>query len=267
MDSRVSQPPGECVIDMVNVDVAAFVAPTTLAVGDVNWQVVAGDYWVIAGLNNSGKTDFLTTTAGLVRPLKGTFRLFGHEAIHAPEDALLKDRLRMGLVFERGARLFHHLSVVENILLAVRYHKNCSPAEARDYLGPLIDLLELSEWLDFAPRRLGLKWRQRVGLARALALKPELLLLDNPVAGLDLKETSWWIDTLSKLSIGQHPWIPNHTVTLAITCDNVHPWMTQGKQFAVLRDKRWEMLGSREQLSQHGGDPLSEFLEPEFARS
>jgi ABC-type transporter Mla maintaining outer membrane lipid asymmetry ATPase subunit MlaF len=267
MDRQTPHTPSERVIEMVNVDVAAFDAPTTLAIGAVNWQVSSGDYWVIAGLHNSGKTDFLAMTAGLVPPLQGTFRLFGHEATQEAEDALLADRLRMGLVFERGARLFHHLTVAQNIFLAVRYHKNWSDEQAQGYLSPLIDLLELSDWLDFAPRRLSLKWRQRVGLARALALKPELLLLDNPVAGLDPRETSWWIDTLTQLSVGQHPWMPGTAVTLTVTCDNVHPWMTQGKQFARLRDKRWEVLGPRDQLSQRGGDPLSEFLEKDFIRS
>jgi ABC-type transporter Mla maintaining outer membrane lipid asymmetry ATPase subunit MlaF len=267
MDRQTLHPPNERVIEMVNVDVAAFDAPTTLAISAVNWQVSSGDYWVVAGLHNSGKTDFLATTAGLVPPLQGTFRLFGHEATQEAEDALLADRLRMGLVFERGARLFHHLTVAQNIFLAVRYHKNWSAEQAQGYLSPLVDMLELSDWLDFAPRRLNLKWRQRVGLARALALKPELLLLDNPVAGLDPRETSWWIDTLTQLSVGQHPWMPSTAVTLTVTCDNVHPWMTQGKQFALLRDNRWEVLGPRDQLSQRGGDRLSELMEKDFIRS
>ncbi|PYI84560.1 MAG: hypothetical protein DME26_13035 [Verrucomicrobia bacterium] len=157
------------------------------------------------------------------------------------------------------------MTVGENISLPVRYHRNCAIQEAQDYLSPLIESMELSSWLAITPGRLGLKWSQRTGLARALAVKPDALLLDNPVAGLDPKETSWWVDTLGELASGQHPWMEGKPVTLVMACDDIRPWKMQGKQFAALTNKRWQVLGSRDQLADCTDKALKELLEPEFA--
>lgn len=265
MDSDTPQPAKEPVIEMAGVDVAALDAAMDATIQDVNWRVASGDYWVIAGLHNSGKTDLLLTAAALVPPLRGTLRLFGHDVSPAAEDELLADRLRMGLVFDRGARLFHDQTAGENISLPVRYHKNCSEREAENYLSPLIDSLELSAWQLLTPGRVGLKWRQRIGLARALALQPDLLLLDNPVTGLDPKETHWWIETLGRLSQGRHPWMPGKAVTLVVTCDNLRAWKTQARQFGILNDRRWTVVGAREQLTCPDDAVVREFLEAEFA--
>jgi ABC-type transporter Mla maintaining outer membrane lipid asymmetry ATPase subunit MlaF len=266
MDASTSHTPSEIVIEMIDVTVVALDGAAVTLEG-VNWRVASGDYWVIAGLHNSGKTDLLTTTAGLMPPIRGTLRLFGHEVSYAAEDELLASRRRTGMIFERGARLLHHLTAAGNLLLPVQYHRNCSAREAKEYLDPLITALELGEWLETAPRRLSLNWRQRFGLARALALQPDLMLLDNPVAGLDPRETCWWIDTLNRLAVGQHPWMPSKSVTLVVTCDNIRPWQSQGRQFAILREKRCEVLGSREEAFARAEAHFSEFLELEPAPS
>ena len=81
------------------------------------WTVAAGDYWVVGGLPGTGKSDLLATAAGLQRPLRGTHLLFGEDLARLDEPALIQKRLRVGLVFENGGRLFNRLTVAENLAL------------------------------------------------------------------------------------------------------------------------------------------------------
>ncbi len=122
-------------------------------------------------------------------PQRGQYRFFG-EQMPIFEDARLKTRLRLGLVFE-GGHLFNHLTVLENVALPLRYHRNLSLAEATGAVGELMASLELEPWADRLPGTLGRGWQKRTGLARALALKPEVLLVDNPLAGLDPRQAGW----------------------------------------------------------------------------
>src|SRR6185503_1839481 len=108
------------ILEMINVAVASAQSPVTPAVEGVDWRVSEGDYWVVAGLPGSGKSDLLATAAGLQRPLSGTHLLFGKEPTQSPESELLSERLRVGLVFENGGRLFNHLTVAENVALPLR---------------------------------------------------------------------------------------------------------------------------------------------------
>jgi len=87
------------IIEMRDVTIASMQSSETPVVHDVNWSVSAGDYWVIAGLAGSGKSDFLATTAGLTRPREGYFGLFGRDIQQLDEAELLRERLRIGLVF------------------------------------------------------------------------------------------------------------------------------------------------------------------------
>ena len=123
--------------------------------------------------------------AGLMTPAHGSCRIFGCDTDSFGE-AQLAERLRVGFVFE-GGQLFNHLTVAENVALPLRYQKNLTAAEAADVVRALLELLELTPFADSTPSNLAANWRQRAALARALVLKPELLLLDNPLAGLSVR--------------------------------------------------------------------------------
>src|ERR1044071_7409198 len=113
------------VIEMKAVSVGALRDQSVPVVEAINWTVTAGDYWVVAGLQGSGKTDFLLMTAGLMAPAQGAYRLFG-EQMPMFDEARLEERLRLGLVFD-GGQLFNHLTVAENVALPLRYHRNLFP--------------------------------------------------------------------------------------------------------------------------------------------
>src|SRR5690242_6899284 len=128
------------VIEMRDVSEASLRDQSTIVAEGVNWTVAAGDYWVIAGLQGSGKSDVLMMTAGLMAPASGSYMFLG-EAMPIFDESRIKHRLRLGLVFESG-QLFNHLTVMENIILPLRYHYDLPKAEAKEKASELLEVME-----------------------------------------------------------------------------------------------------------------------------
>jgi phospholipid/cholesterol/gamma-HCH transport system ATP-binding protein len=242
---------------MEGVAVGSLRNPLAVVAEDVNWTVAAGDYWVIAGLQGSGKSDFLMLAGSLMAPLRGRYRCFG-EDMPIFEDPRLKARLRLGLVFD-GGQMFHHLSIAQNIALPLRYHRNLAQPEAEAAVRPWLEAMELIPWAQDPPATLARSWLKRAGLARALVLQPEVLLVDNPLAGLDLHHTNWWLEFLDRLAQG-HPLLQGQPLTLVVSTANLRPWKNHARQFAVLKDRRLRVLGTWAQLCAADDELLRELL-------
>lgn len=244
-------------LEMSGVSVGAIRDQDSALLTDVNWSVAPGDFWVIGGLQGSGKTDFLLLAGGLMAPLAGSYRFMG-EMMPIFEEGRVSERLKLGLVFD-GGQLFNHLTVSENIALPLRYHRNLSAAEAKPEVQKLLELTELVLWADSTPGAIGRNWQKRVGLARALISRPEVLLLDNPLAGLDLRHRAWWLNFLGELSRG-HDWFEGRAVTVIATADDLRPWWKRAKQFALLKDKQFVALGSWEQVENSNVEQVRELM-------
>jgi ABC-type transporter Mla maintaining outer membrane lipid asymmetry ATPase subunit MlaF len=244
-------------LQMEDVTVGSLRDPGRVVAERINWSVASGDYWVIAGLQASGKSDFLMMTGSLTAPLNGRYRLLG-EDMPIFEDPRLKARLRLGLVFD-GGQLFSHLTVAENVALPLRYHRNLTGQDAEGPVHELLEAMELTPWADNTPGTLARNWQKRVGLARALALRPEVLLVDNPLAALDLRHTTWWLGFLDQLSKG-HPLMQGRPMTLVVTTADLRPWKGHARQFAILKNKRLSVLGTWEQLRAASRELLHELL-------
>jgi phospholipid/cholesterol/gamma-HCH transport system ATP-binding protein len=251
MDTQ-SANPHTPVIEMSGVTLGSLQDLSVVVLEDVNWTVQARDYWVVAGMQGSGKSDLLSMTAGLTPPQQGIYRLFGYD-MPIYEGELLSVRLRLGLVFD-GGHLFHNLTVRENIGLPLLYHKNPTRQESEQKVNDMLELTELSAWADSTPGNLGRNVQKRVGLARALMLQPEVLLVDNPLGGLDIRQMGWWLNFLGQLSSG-HPCMEGRRVTLVVTAEDLRPWRERANHFAVLKGKRFIPLGGEGQLMSNQ-DPL-----------
>ena len=255
---NVSPPnPPETVVEMNAVAAGSLRDPNALAVENVNWRVAAGDYWVVAGLHGSGKSDFLMMAAGLMQPARGSYRLFGEEMPIFGE-AHLPTRLRLGLVFD-GGQLLNHLTLAENVALPLRYHRNLTPAQAGQAVEAMLELTELTPWASSTPGAVGRNWQKRAGLARALMLRPEVLLLDNPLAGLDLRHANWWLNFLDQLSAG-HTLLACNPMTLVVTAEDLRPWRSRARQFVVLKGRQFVVFGSRAELEQAAEPLVQEML-------
>jgi len=246
MNGQESAPDGVPAIEMIGVAVSAMRDLETVVAEDIIWTVRPGDYWVVAGLHGSGKSDFLMLTGGLMGPRRGHYLFFGKE-MPIFEETRMKERLRLGLVFD-GGRLFNHLTVAENIALPLRYHRNLSRSEGAAAVSELLEYTDLRPWAESTPGTLGRSWQRRAGLARALALRPQVLLVDNPLAGLDPLHARWWLGFLDQLSQG-HPLMGGQPVTLVVTTAGLHPWRGHARQFAVLSKRGFAVLGAWDKLA------------------
>jgi len=225
----------ELLVEMSGITSGSMRDPEATVVQDVNWSVASGDFWVVNGLQGTGKSDFLMMAAGLLPPSDGTLRLFGGES-----QSFEETRLKLGLVFD-GGHLFHTLTIAENVSLPLRYHFEIAPEEISRRTNRLLELTELTPWADSTPGTLGRNWQKRAGLARAMAVQPELLLVDNPISDADPRHTEWWLKFLGELSRG-HDWMPDsRPTTLVVTADDVRPWRGIARQFAVLENGRFEV--------------------------
>jgi ABC-type transporter Mla maintaining outer membrane lipid asymmetry ATPase subunit MlaF len=238
--------PGEPVIEMRDISLGTQRDPQADGVSGVSWTVRAGEFWVVAGMHNSGKSDFLTAAAGLMRAKSGQFRLLGHDV--SGTDAMPMDiRLRVGLVFD-GGRIIHDLTLIENITLPLRYHEHLDEDAIAARVEEALRLTGLSEWADSPPAALGRNIQKRGGLARALVLHPEILLVDNPVDGLDPRETTWWLGMLRQVAAG-HPFLGGRPLTLVVASTDLRPWKRLGARFALLNDGRFTVVGDDSQIS------------------
>ncbi len=246
------------VIEMKGADVCALRDGALTVVAAVNWTVAPGEFWVVAGQQHSGKSDLLMLAAGLMTPARGSARVFGCDP-EALGEAQIAERLRVGFVFA-GGQLFNQLSVQENVALPLRYQKNLSAAEAGRVADVLLEMLELTPFAHVHPANLAVNWRQRAALARALILKPELLLLDNPLARLGGRHRAWLLQFLDELGRGQ-AWFGGRPMTMIASTDDLRPWHDEGKkQFAVLREKNFAVVGSWNAVRASGDHAVKELL-------
>jgi ABC-type transporter Mla maintaining outer membrane lipid asymmetry ATPase subunit MlaF len=242
-------PTAEPVLEMIDVAVTSLKDSSTTILEGVNWRVRRGDYWAVAGLLRSGKSDLMAVAAGLLRPARGFCRWFGRE--HSGFE-------RVGLVFD-GGQLLHHLTLAENIALPLNYHETVTASDVGHRVKTWLAFTDLEPWARKYPAEVSHNLRQRIGLARALALEPELLLLDSPLTGLDPRDAGWWLDKLAALHCGD-ALAGAGPLTIVATGDDLGPWHQRANQFALLQAAQFLPLGGRAELAARPELRLRELL-------
>ena len=253
----MNEDPNIPAIEMRGVSVTAMRDASFTVVEEMDWSVGTGEFWVVAGQEHSGKSDWLMLAAGLMAPAAGSYKMFGNDTRHFGE-AELAERLRVGFIFQ-GGHLFNQLTVAENLALPLRYQKNFTAAQGAGAVQRLLDLLELTPLADVMPANLAANWRQRAALARALILQPEILLLDNPLAGLGARHLHWWQRFLDHLSRG-HEQFDGKPMTIIATADDLRPWQNAWRKFALLADKKLVPLGGWSEMETANNPVVKELL-------
>ncbi|RJS47783.1 ABC transporter ATP-binding protein [Nocardioides cavernaquae] len=170
------------------------------AVNGVSFDVGRNELFAVIGPNGAGKTSIFNVLSGVYRPQQGSVRLGGDELLRKSPPTIA--RLGMARTFQ-NIELFTNLTVLDNLMLGRHQHINYTALEAFVWVGrarreeirhrrlveEIVDFLELEQWRKMPVGLLPYGVQKRVELGRALAMEPKILLLDEPVAGMNLEET------------------------------------------------------------------------------
>jgi len=214
---------------------------STMVHDKLDLDLYRGEVLGVVGGSGTGKSVLLRCIAGLRPPQGGTIKIFGQDALNCTEDARRAIDARMGVMFQDGA-LFSSLTVRENVEVPMRTLPDLDPGLRRE----LADLKIAMSGLPYAagdkyPSELSGGMRKRAGLARALALDPEIVFLDEPTAGLDPIGASAFDELIKALSetLGLTVFLVTHDLdTLHATCDRI----------AVLAEKRVMYTGTMDDM-------------------
>ncbi|MEI8106916.1 MAG: ABC transporter ATP-binding protein [Verrucomicrobiota bacterium] len=150
----------------------------------ISFKVMKGDTMIIMGGSGCGKSTLLRHVIGSMKPTSGSIKLFGQEVTTMNEDALAGIRKRFGMLFQSGA-LLQSMTVGENVALPILEHGKLDPSIVDLIVKLKLEMVGLTGFEHLKPAEISGGMKKRVGLARALALDPELLFSDEPTAGLD----------------------------------------------------------------------------------
>jgi phospholipid/cholesterol/gamma-HCH transport system ATP-binding protein len=176
--SRASREPHIQVVDLT-MAFGSFVLQR-----DLSFTVRRGDVFIIMGGSGCGKSTLLRHMIGLIEPAKGEVIYGGRSFTKADDEERQEMQRRMGVLYQKGA-LWSAMTLAENVMLPLQEFGDLAPAEMRDVAQLKLALVGLAGFEDYYPSQISGGMQKRAGLARAMALDPEVLFFDEPSAGLD----------------------------------------------------------------------------------
>ncbi len=219
---------------------------------DLSFVIAPGESVGMLGKSGTGKSVTLKTIMGLMTPDAGRVFVEGDEVTDAPRDVLSEIRQRMGFLFQNAA-LFDSISVGENVAFPLRRHTECNDSEIEEIVCAKLEQVGLEADYDKMPSQLSGGMKKRVGLARAMALDPSILLVDEPSAGLD-PITAAEIDALlCELR-------DRHGTTLVVVTHNIPSARKVARRLMVLDQGHIVAEGTAEALDQSDLPLVREFM-------
>jgi phospholipid/cholesterol/gamma-HCH transport system ATP-binding protein len=219
---------------------------------NVSFDVIRGQAFCILGRSGAGKSITLRQMIGLMEPDSGNIFVLGQNVGTLKAAGLTRVRKQVGFLFQYSA-LFDSISVGENVAFPLRRHTRMSASEINNRVGDLLDQVGLEPHRHQMPSEVSGGMRKRVGLARALALDPSILLVDEPSSGLD-PVTSLEIDELLldlKKSRG---------TTIVVVTHNIPSARRIGDTLAFLHEGRILEYGTPEQLENSRQELVKRFM-------
>ncbi|MGA2889941.1 MAG: ABC transporter ATP-binding protein [Terracidiphilus sp.] len=219
----------------------------------ISLGVNRGETLAVLGRSGTGKSVLLRLIIGLVKPDSGSISIHGQDIATLSLDQLGEFRKKMGFLFQHAA-LYDSLTVGENVRFPLEHHRReMSLPEKTDRVRKLLAEVGMERDFDKMPSDISGGMQKRVGLARALALEPEILLLDEPTAGLDPISSGEIDELVLKL---QH----EHQMASIVVTHDLHSAKTIANRLALLDKGNVVIEGSFEDLQQSNIGFVQEFL-------
>jgi len=228
---------------------------TNVVMRNINARIKRGSIFIIMGNSGSGKSTLLRHMIGLLCPAHGDVLYDGHSFWNMDEDARRVQLRKYGVLFQSGA-LWSSMTLAENVALPLQEYTTWSPAALNDIVRLKLALVGLAGFEDYYPSEISGGMRTRAGLARAMALDPEILFFDEPSAGLD-PITSRNLDQLIlelRASLGATVVIVTHELASIFT-------LADDSIFLDADTKTMRAQGNPKELLKHSNDDkLKAFL-------
>jgi glycine betaine/proline transport system ATP-binding protein len=221
-----------------------------VAVRDISLEVWPGEVFVVMGLSGSGKSTLVRTLIRLIEPTAGTVRIGGQDVTGADAEALRElRRHRVSMVFQHFGLLAHR-TVLDNVAFGLEI-QGVSKEERLKRAGEMLDLVGLQDVANSFPAQLSGGMQQRVGVARAFAVDPELMLYDEPFSALDPLIRRDMQDEVCRLQ-------DETGKTMLFITHDLPEALRLGDRIAIMRDGAIVQLGTPEELV---GSPADEYVE------
>lgn len=219
---------------------------------DVSLTIPQGESVVFIGPSGQGKTVALKLLAGLLKPTSGKIFVSGHDLHALSPIKQVELLLQMGMLFQKNA-LFDSLKVGENIAFPLRETTSLSEAEIQGRVAYFLEQVGIAHARDLYPDEISGGMQKRLGIARALALKPKIVLYDDPTAGLDPITSRKIVDLIMQLRAEQ-----NSTI-VSVTNDMARAYQ-MADRIAMIVDGELIVTGDREATLKHKDPRVAQFI-------
>jgi phospholipid/cholesterol/gamma-HCH transport system ATP-binding protein len=219
----------------------------------VSFKIETGESVVIIGRSGGGKSVLLKHLVGLLQPDAGRVLIDGEDIVRMEERALLRVRRKFGMLFQ-GAALFDSMTVAENIAFGLRRHENLNEAEIAQKVAEVLKVVELPGIENKKPAELSGGMRKRVGLARAIVYKPQIVLYDEPTTGLDPVVS----DSIDKLILRVRD---QYDVTSVVVTHDMRSARRLGQRIMMLHEQRIYATGTAEEIFSSEDPVVRHFIE------